>query len=142
MKSCFLLLFLVSLCLSSFTYASDSIDEAAQTFHTRMIEREAQIYRGAEFILVDEVPSDILETEEKAFNELLAFATRFDLFALGFSYEIDPRTYQAIKNNSSIGYTFSLIISKDGKPMTRRFYNLSRRVDGVFYVDHIANYDI
>lgn len=141
MKILILLTLLIG--LSNFALALDqqSTDSMAQTFHERLTQREPQIFEGAQFSLSDNPPDQVKEVIEKSLDELLQFATELDLFSRGFSYDIAPLVYKATKGSEVIDYTFSLRIYKNGVATFRRFYNLARRVDGVFYVDHIATYD-
>lgn len=121
---------------------ADIPDTMADTLHVRMIEREPHIFGNSKINLLEEVPTEVEELREKSLNDLLAFAWEYELFDLGFAYELSEKTYE-VKNaeGQAIGFTYSVIISKHGKQMTRQFSIVHRRVDGVFYVGRIANYD-
>lgn len=136
-----LLILTMLLTFSGTLFATDK-SELATTFHQRLAERMPDVFNGSEFLLTDNPPAQVREVIEKSLDELLSFASELDLFARGFSYALSPEIYQVKKGETVIDYTFSIVISKNGLATFRRFYNLARRVDGAFYVDHIATYDI
>ncbi len=123
---------------ASTTHARDSF---ADTLHQRMVEREPHFYAEATFQKVSEVPEDIAAIQMGTVLELVDFASELDLFALGFFYELNANMYEVVLQNEVIGYTYSINILKNDVLRTRRFYILNRRVDGVFYVGRIVNYD-
>jgi len=126
----------------SFQLFAEVTDTMADTLHVRMIEREPHIFQNSEIELLEEVPEQVDELREKSLNDLLAFAWQYELFDLGFTYKLSEQTYEVLNADGEIiGYTYSVIISKNGKPMTRQFSVVHRRVDGIFYVGRIANYD-
>lgn len=116
--------------------------DLAGLFHQRLIERWPHVLQGAKFELASETPDQVKEVINQSLDELLDFASELDLFSRGFSYALSPEVYEAKREGQVIDYTFSIVISKDGVSTFRRFYNLARRVDGVFYVDHLATYDL
>jgi hypothetical protein len=137
-----ILFFLFTLLLSTFAFSQES-DDLADTLHSRMEMREPQLFQGASFELIEVIPEQVEEVRQKALQELLDFATEYELFELGFSYTLDERTYSVTNQEGVIiAYTLSVWISKNGEPMTRRFSILHRRVDGIYYVGRIANYDL
>ncbi len=141
MKLNLFLLFFILL-LSSASFAGE-IDELSDTVHSRMEMREPHLFKGAIFEEVVTLPDQVQEVRQEALNALLTFATDLDLFDLGFSYELDGRSYSITNQEGTIvAYTVSVWISKNDEPMTRRFYILHRRVDGIYYVGRIANYDL
>lgn len=140
MKTVFILM--ISL-LASIQMMANEADTLSDTLHLRMEQREPHLYQDSTFELEEALPNQVDEVRERVLNDLLAFAWEYELFDLGFSYELDERTYSvANAEGEVIGYTLSVWIYKNGNEMTRRFYVLNKRVDGVFYVGKIANYDI
>ncbi|TNF27000.1 MAG: hypothetical protein EP319_12605 [Deltaproteobacteria bacterium] len=136
------LFILFSLLFSAFAFSQES-DDLAETLHSRMEMRTPNLFEGAAFELVDVIPDQVQEVRQKALQELLDFATDYELFDLGFSYKLDERTYSVTNQQGVVvAYTVSVWISKNGEPMTRRFSILHRRVDGIYYVGRIVNYDL
>lgn len=117
-------------------------DAGSDLFHTRIEQRYSNV-NFKEFKKLDEseIPAQIQELRERQHNDLLQFARAYDLFAIGWSYAMHDNVYEvSLANGEVVIYTFSDVISKNGVPTGRRFYQASRRVDGVFYIERIADY--
>ncbi len=132
-------LFSILFVFSSLSHASN--DPMADTFHHRMELREPYIYQGTTYSEASPLPASIEDVRQWELESLLEFARIYDLFSVGFSYELHPVSYVGKKEGETISYSFSIDILKHGELFTRRLYFLARRVDGVFYTYHIGNYD-
>jgi len=124
------LLLLSPLCI----YAHD-IDQTIQLFHDRILERSPEYFENAEVQLVEELPEEIEQIASYHFLELVNFAIEYDLFAKGFDYRLNDNFYKIVDPEGlPLTYTFSVTIFKHGKVSSIGHYELTRRVDGVFYL--------
>lgn len=134
-------MFLLIGLLISFTASADAMDDL---FIERLFERHhlsndsGHNARLVDFSAVDERLVDLVKSE---YDDLLAFADTFDLFELGFSYQVYEATYAFSSNDADKFYAFAIDIKKKGLSLTRRYYEVSIRVDGVPYVSRVVNYD-
>lgn len=119
-------------------------DQDAELFNERMAQRypERQIQ---DFELLDEVeiPEGMITLEEHFLDRLLFFAQTYDLFSIGWSYAINPNVYKVTNAaGDTLGYNFSIDLYKNGVYKSRRFHQAGIRVDGVYFVERIADYEI
>lgn len=137
------LIFAILFTMLSFgTFATE--DAVADLYHERMVQRYPQINFSA-FELVDsnDIPEIIEELRTGSLLDLLYFAKTYDLFSLGWGYQSHPDVYRVSNDSGKVlAYTFSDVISKDGQPKSRRFYQASLRVDGAFFIERISDYDL
>ncbi|MBC99281.1 MAG: hypothetical protein CME63_16175 [Halobacteriovoraceae bacterium] len=130
--------------LGILTLSIHAQDYSGELFNQRMTERypERQIQTFTNRDSLD-LPTQVQELRIEAYQDLLAFAQSYNLFQLGWDYELDSRTYEVKDRvDQVIAYNFSIVLYKEGKARTRRFYQASRRIDGYFFVERIANYDL
>jgi hypothetical protein len=135
---------LITLVISASTLGlSYGADQAGDLFNEHVIIRDFNSNPVMKVVQLTEIPEEIQNIQTVELDELLDFATQYNLFEIGFSYEVHKNTF-AINDASGEpqGYTFSIIISKNDTPMTRFFYQVAKRVDGVFYVGRTAAYDL
>ncbi len=123
--------------LFSSATVADVIDS---TFQERLLERYGHLN---DQIVVSQIEGgeELSTLQESEFDTLIDFANRFDLQSLGFSYEMNKNVYEIKIDGEAKYYIFAIEILKNHKEMTRRFYEVSIRVDGVPYVSRIVNYD-
>ena len=129
---------LVGICFNSM--AQDTVSDL---FHERIQERYATInFKEFKKLNPSEVPAQIQELRERQLGDLLHFAETLNLFAQGWSYANHESVYEvSLEDGEVVIYTFSDVIIKDGEPRSRRLYQASKRVDGVFFIERIADYD-
>lgn len=139
-----LLLSLIALLSLLSPQAFANTDEVAALYHERMEQRYPTVpfeefYRAEE----DEIPSQVQELRQRQLDDMLHFARTYNLFDIGWSYANHPDVYEVtIEGGEVVAYTFSIVISKNGVPDSRRFYQGSKRVDGVFFVERISDYPL
>ncbi|MCR9206239.1 MAG: hypothetical protein NXH75_16775 [Halobacteriovoraceae bacterium] len=121
-----------------------SADEVADLYHERMEQRYQTVnFESFTAIAGDDVPLQVQELQQRQLDDMLHFATAYDLFSIGWSYQNSPEVYEVkLDTGETIAYTFSVIISKNGQPTGRRFYQASKRVDGVFFVERVSDYEL
>jgi hypothetical protein len=133
------ILFLISIIfLISTAVFAGSIDD---TFTGRLLERHGLNNQVATVSIVAELEADLKELQTKEFQSLVAFANQFDLFRAGFTYENSSTVYKISSDGEVLFYSFAIDILKNKAKMTRRFYEISIRVDGLPYVSRVVNYD-
>lgn len=134
---------LTILLLTSFSSFAGN-DEVADRYHQRIEERYPNVkFKSFRVLENNEIPQQIDELREQALEELLLFARSYDLFSLGWSYNNHPHVYEVtIEDDQVVLYTFSDEIVKNGVPTARRFYQAQRRVDGVFFISRVSDYNL
>ena len=127
--------------ISGNAFASDSVSD---TYHQRIEERYQTVkFENFKLLSKEEVPIQIQELQGKQLNDLLQFAEVYDLYRLGWSYSNHNDVFEVtIEGGEVVLYTFSDVIFKDGVPRSRRFYQATKRVDGVFFIERISDYDL
>lgn len=133
------ILFVISiLFLLSTAVFADSIDD---TFTDRLLERHGLNNQIATVSMATDLEVDLQDLQKREFDSLISFANQLDLISLGFSYENNPSVYKVVSDGEVLFYSFAIDISKDKIKLTRRFYEVSIRVDGVPYISRVVNYD-
>lgn len=135
---------ILALLFVTFSAFANQADPVADTYHQRLVAKfpQAKITEIRK-ISIEDVPAEILNLRKEGLQELLDFATDLDLFAIGWSYESHPNIYQAVNESGEvILYTFSTSIIKDDMMTARRIYQADRRVDGVFYIGRVSDYNL
>lgn len=121
-----------------------SADEVADLYHERMAQRyETVHFESFTPLQGDNVPLEIQALQKDQLDDMLHFATAYNLFSIGWSYQNSPEVYEVkLDTGETIAYTFSVIISKNGEPTGRRFYQASKRVDGIFFIERVSDYEL
>ena len=121
-----------------------AVDYYGELFNQRMTERFPERNISAFNLLsAEELPIQVTELKEESLEDLLQFARDYDLQDSGWSYALSDETYEVVNGeDQTIAFNFSILIFKYDTAVTRRFYQTSRRVDGIFYIERIANYDL
>lgn len=135
---------LLSLSSLSLWAGNNPPDYYGELFNERMAQRypNRQI-QDFELLIEDEIPEGMVKLEEHFLDRLLFFAQTYDLFNIGWSYEINPKVYRVTNTNGEVvGYNFSIDLYKNNEYRSRRFHQASIRVDGVYFVERIADYEI
>ena len=138
MKNIIFIFIAALLSLSSFA----SADEVADLYHERMEQRYQSInFESFTALSEDQIPLQVQELRDAQMKDMLHFATVYDLFRIGWSYENHANVFEVkVESGEVVAYTFSIVISKNGVPSGRRFYQASKRVDGVFFIERISDY--
>jgi hypothetical protein len=112
-----------------------SYESSLQLFHERMVERSPLYYEGATVLESSETPLEINQLAQDSYQDLIDFATAFDLFDVGFEYQLNEDVYEVVNElGEPIAYTFAIRIYKNNVLMSYGFYELMKRVDGVYYL--------
>ncbi len=121
-----------------------AVDYYGELFNQRMTERFPERNISTFNLLTgQELPAQLNQLQEDSLEDLLQFARDYDLQASGWNYALSEETYEVINDqDQTIAFNFSILIYKYDTAVTRRFYQASRRVDGIFYIERIANYDL
>jgi hypothetical protein len=133
-----ILFFISILFLLSTAVFADSIDNI---FTKRLLERHGLNNQEATVSIVNELGADLQALQKYELGSLISFANQYDLIRQGFSYENNPAVYKVLSDGEVLFYSFAIDISKDKIKMTRRFYEVSIRVDGAPYISRVVNYD-
>jgi hypothetical protein len=133
-----ILFFISILFLFSTAVFADSIDN---TFTKRLLERHGLNNQEATVSIVNDLGADLQALQKYELGSLISFANQYDLIRQGFSYENNPAVYKVVYDGEVLFYSFAIDISKDKIKLTRRFYEVSIRVDEVPYISRVVHYD-
>ena len=135
---------ILTILISISTINTWAVDYYGELFNQRMTERFPERNISTFNLLSDEeLPIQVAQLKEESLEDLLQFARDYDLQDSGWSYALSDETYEVINGeDQTIAFNFSILIYKYDTAVTRRFYQASRRVDGIFYIERIANYDL
>jgi len=128
---------MIATLLISTTSFADSMDN---NFQERLLERYNHTFDEVSILDVHS-EGELLTLQNSEYEALIEFANSLGLQRLGFSYEMYEAITQININGEAKYFVFAIDILKDNKKMTRRYYEVSIRVDGILYISRIVNAD-